>query len=105
MCATSPDAHLTHSLPFSALCRQPEGVSFTVAGETVRWQKWEFTLNFDLREGMIVRNVKYEGRPIFYRLSASEMTVPYGDPRSPVHRKSAYDFGECGAGELLPRAA
>lgn len=41
----------------------------------------------------------YDGRPIFYRLSASEMTVPYGDPRNPVHRKSAYDFGECGAGQ------
>lgn len=69
---------------------------------------------------MILRNVMYEGRPIFYRISNSgtflrfcvtstrlsidvfypaEMVVPYGDPRSPVHRKSAYDFGECGAGQ------
>lgn len=45
-------------------------------------------LNFDLREGMILRNVKYDGRPIFYRFATSEMTVPYGDPRSPGHRKS-----------------
>jgi Cu2+-containing amine oxidase len=74
-------------------------VSFTVEGERVRWQKWDFTLNFDLREGMILRNVMYDGRPIFYRMSASEMTVPYGDPRSPVHRKSAYDFGK----RLSPR--
>ncbi|KAI5480277.1 primary-amine oxidase [Pseudohyphozyma bogoriensis] len=77
---------------------QPHGVSFTVDGEIVRWQKWSFTLNFDLREGMVLRNVMYDGRPIFYRVSTSEMTVPYGDPRSPVHRKSAYDFGEAGAG-------
>lgn len=77
------------------LYRQPQGVSFTVEGELVQWQKWEFTLNFDLREGMVLRNVKYDGRPIFYRMSAAEMTVPYGDPRAPVHRKSAYDFGEC----------
>ncbi|CED83505.1 primary-amine oxidase [Phaffia rhodozyma] len=79
---------------------QPQGVSFTIEGERVRWQKWDFTLNFDLREGMILRDVKYDGRPIFYRVSTSEMTVPYGDPRSPVHRKSAYDFGEAGAGQM-----
>ncbi|ORY81288.1 primary amine oxidase [Leucosporidium creatinivorum] len=80
---------------------QPEGVSFTIAddGETVKWQKWEFRVCFDVREGMILRNVKYDGRPIFYRLALSEMTVPYGDPRAPVHRKSAFDLGECGAGQ------
>lgn len=43
---------------------------------------------------MILRNVKYDGRPIFYRVALSEMTVPYGDPRPPVHRKSAFDLGE-----------
>lgn len=48
---------------------------------------------------MILRNVVYDGRPLFYRMALSEMTVPYGDPRSPVHRKSAYDLGECGAGQ------
>lgn len=80
---------------------QPEGVSFTIAddGETVSWQKWQFRLCFDLREGMVLRNVMYDGRPIFYRLALSEMTVPYGDPRSPLQRKSAYDLGECGAGQ------
>ncbi|KAM0750784.1 primary amine oxidase [Meredithblackwellia eburnea MCA 4105] len=80
---------------------QPEGVSFSIEqdGQTVHWQKWKFTLNFDLREGMVLRNITYEGRPIFYRLALSEMTVPYGDPRSPLQRKSAYDLGEAGAGQ------
>jgi len=44
-------------------------------------------------------NVKrYDGRSIFYRLSFSEMAVPYGDPRAPYHRKQAFDFGDGGAG-------
>ncbi|BGP32212.1 hypothetical protein JCM10296v2_003992 [Rhodotorula toruloides] len=80
---------------------QPEGVSFTIAddGETIHWQKWSFKCCFDVREGMILRNVCYDGRPVFYRMALSEMTVPYGDPRAPLHRKSAFDLGECGAGQ------
>lgn len=78
---------------------QPEGVSFRVSeGEVVEWQKWRFHLDFNWREGVVLRDVTYDGRPTFYRLSLAEMTVPYGDPRVPYHRKSAYDLGEGGAG-------
>lgn len=79
---------------------QPEGVSFTVSedSEVVEWQKWRFHLDFNWREGVVLRDVTYDGRPTFYRLSLAEMTVPYGDPRVPYHRKSAYDLGEGGAG-------
>ncbi|KAE8420195.1 copper amine oxidase [Aspergillus pseudocaelatus] len=34
----------------------------------------------------------------FYRLSLSEMFVPYGDPRNPIYRKGAFDLGNVGAG-------
>ncbi|KAJ9144700.1 Amine oxidase [Pleurostoma richardsiae] len=78
---------------------QPEGASFTVTdGNCVSWQKWRFRVGFNYREGMTVHDVRYDGRPVFYRLSVSEMTVPYGDPRSPVHRKQAFDLGDAGAG-------
>lgn len=77
---------------------QPEGVSFRVENEVVEWQKWRFHLDFNWREGVVLRDVTYDGRPVFYRLSLAEMTVPYGDPRVPYHRKSAYDLGEGGAG-------
>ena len=64
--------------------RQPEGVSFKITdGEIIEWQKWRFVLNFDVREGIVLRNVCYDNRSIFYRLALSEMTVPYGDPRAP----------------------
>lgn len=78
---------------------QPEGPSFTVSdGNCVSWQKWRFRVGFNYREGMTVHDVRYDGRPVFYRLSVSEMTVPYGDPRSPFHRKQAFDLGDAGAG-------
>ncbi|KAK7915132.1 hypothetical protein PG985_012835 [Apiospora marii] len=50
------------------------------------------------REGAVLHDVCYDNRPVFYRMSFSEMTVPYGDPRPPFHRKQAFDFGDGGAG-------
>ncbi|KAI6912955.1 putative copper amine oxidase [Hortaea werneckii] len=78
---------------------QPEGPSFKVTnGNCVSWQKWRFRVGFNYREGMTIHDVRYDGRPLFYRLSISEMTVPYGDPRTPYHRKQAMDLGDAGAG-------
>ncbi|KAJ4181471.1 hypothetical protein NW767_013522 [Fusarium falciforme] len=82
---------------------QPEGASFTVTpvgetGHVLEWQKWNFFIGFNQREGMVLYNVKYDGRPLFYRLSLSDMTVPYADPRHPFHKKSAFDLGDVGAG-------
>lgn len=77
---------------------QPEGPSFSVTGRKIQWQKWEFTLGWTLREGPVLHNVTYDGRSTFWRLSMSEMTVPYMDPRSPYHRKQAFDLGDSGLG-------
>ena len=78
---------------------QPEGASFsTHADGLVEWQKWRFRLGFTPREGAVLHDVCYENRPILYRLSYSELTVPYGDPRPPYHRKQAFDLGDGGVG-------
>ncbi|PPJ59462.1 hypothetical protein CBER1_02401 [Cercospora berteroae] len=81
---------------------QPEGASFSVeeqgTSSIVRWQKWEMRVGFNQREGMVVHNVQYEGRQLFYRLALSDMNIPYADPRAPFHRKSAFDLGDAGAG-------
>lgn len=49
-------------------------------------------------------NVSYtdkgKERPIFYRASLAEMTVPYGDPSPHHYRKNAFDVGEYGIGSL-----
>ncbi|KAH8695338.1 copper amine oxidase [Talaromyces proteolyticus] len=85
---------------------QPEGVSFDVQdGSLVSWQKWSFRVGFNWREGMTVHDVRYDGRKVFYRLSLSEMTVPYSDPRSPLHRRQAFDLGDAGAGSCANQLA
>ncbi|OQO01168.1 hypothetical protein B0A48_13411 [Cryoendolithus antarcticus] len=81
---------------------QPEGTSFNVSQQgtshVIDWQKWSFRVGFNLREGMVLYNVKYSGRDLFYRLSLSDMNIPYADPRHPFHKKSAFDLGDAGAG-------
>ena len=77
---------------------QPEGASFTIDDGLVEWQRWRFRLSFTPREGAVLHDVTYQDRPVFYRLSFSELTVPYGDPRPPFHRKQAFDFGDGGVG-------
>jgi primary-amine oxidase len=78
---------------------QPEGPSFRVTDESlVEWQKWSFRVSFNPREGAVLHDVHYDGRSIMYRMSISEMSVPYADARPPFHRKQAFDFGDGGAG-------
>ncbi|KAI0015095.1 copper amine oxidase [Xylariomycetidae sp. FL0641] len=78
---------------------QPEGASFTVHDDNlVEWQKWRFRVGFTPREGAVLHDVCYDNRPVLYRVSFSEMTVPYGDPRPPFQRKQAFDFGDGGIG-------
>ncbi|KAM0273924.1 hypothetical protein ACHAQH_008128 [Verticillium albo-atrum] len=80
---------------------QPEGASFTVHKDNlVEWQKWRFRLGFTPREGAVIHDLCYDNRPIIYRLSYSELTVPYGDPRPPFHRKQAFDLGDAGFGRV-----
>ena len=85
---------------------QPEGPSFSVSDDNlVEWQKWRFRLGFNPREGATLHDIHYDGRSVMYRLSFSEMTVPYGDPRPPFHRKQAFDFGDGGAGRAANNLA
>ena len=83
---------------------QPEGPSFTVNDHEIAWQKWNIRIGFNPREGLVLYNVTYtdqgEERPIFYRASLAEMTVPYGDPQAHHYRKNAFDVGEYGIGSL-----
>lgn len=81
---------------------QTEGASFTVTqqgtSQVIHWQKFSFRMGFNQREGMVLYDVRYEGRSLFYRLSLSDMNIPYSDPRHPFHKKSAFDLGDAGAG-------
>jgi primary-amine oxidase len=50
---------------------QPEGVSYRVEGNKVFWQKWQFRVNFNAREGLVLNQIGYEDkgrvRPILYQ--------------------------------------
>jgi primary-amine oxidase len=83
---------------------QPDGPSFVVEGNLVRWQKWSLRVGMDPLEGLVLYTVGYEDggkvRPILHRASVSEMVVPYGHP-GPMHAwKSAFDAGEWGLGRM-----
>ncbi|KAK3984250.1 putative copper amine oxidase [Cladorrhinum sp. PSN332] len=98
-----PEAHTLRSDLKPLRVAQPEGASFTVEsfsdlGRTIKWQKWDFKVGFNQREGCVLYDVHYDNKPLFYRLSLSDMSIPYADPRNPFHRKSAFDLGDVGAG-------
>jgi primary-amine oxidase len=83
---------------------QPDGPSFSVEGNLVRWQKWSLRIGMDPLEGLVLHTVGYEDggrvRPVVFRAAISEMVVPYGDP-GPMHSwKSAFDAGEWGLGRM-----
>ncbi len=84
---------------------QPEGPSFAVEGNLVRWQKWQFRVGFHVRDGLILHTIGYEDggrlRSIIHRASMAEMVVPYGDPRGGAFRRNAFDTGEYGVGQFL----
>ena len=83
---------------------QPDGPSFTVDGNFVQWQKWQFRITFDPFEGLVLHQVAYEDgdrvRPIVHRVSISEMVVPYGEPGPGQGWKNAFDAGEWGLGRM-----
>lgn len=83
---------------------QPEGSSFELRGNEVRWQNWRFRYALHPREGLVLYTVGYEDqgklRSILYRGSLSEMVVPYGDPSAGWFIRNAFDEGEYGVGTL-----
>jgi primary-amine oxidase len=90
--------------PKPLVITQPNGASFAIAGQEIRWQKWRFRYTMHPREGLVLQTVGYEDegrvRPILYRASLSEMAVPYGDPDKNWRWRSAFDVGEYGMGRL-----
>jgi primary-amine oxidase len=83
---------------------QPEGPSFTVNGDEVKWQNWTFHVRLDPRVGPVISTVTFNDhgniRKIMYRGNLGGMTVPYGDPSVGWYFKSYMDSGEYGVGNL-----
>jgi len=79
---------------------QPEGVSFSIEGRHLTWDKWSVVIGFNAREALTLHDLRYDGRPIMYRASIVEMVVPYGSPDNGHFRKHVFDIGEYGIGKL-----
>ncbi len=80
---------------------QPDGPSFTVDGDLVSWEGWQFRVGFDAREGLVLHQLGINGRPVVYRASVAEMVVPYADPSPVRFWQNYFDAGEYKLGEQV----
>lgn len=96
----NPSGYRQDATPYNVT--QPEGVSFKMTGNIMEWSNFKFHIGFNYREGIVLSDMTYNDhgneRPLFHRISLSEMIVPYGCPDFPHQRKHALDIGEYGAG-------
>lgn len=83
---------------------QPQGKSFQINGNEIKWQGWQFRYLMHPRDGLVLYLVNYNDgenvRPVLYRASLSEMVVPYGDPNPNWTFRNAFDVGEYSLGLL-----
>ncbi|MEN9251080.1 MAG: primary-amine oxidase [Thermostichales cyanobacterium BF3_bins_165] len=82
----------------------PNGASYRINGNEITWQGWKFRYLMHPREGLVLYTVRYQDgnqeRPVLYRVSLSEMVVPYGDPDETWYFRNAFDVGEYNFGLL-----
>jgi len=79
---------------------QPEGVSFTMDGHAIAWDKWTLAIGFNPRDGLILHDIRWDGRPIVRRAALAELVVPYGSPERGHYRQNIFDIGEYGFGKF-----
>ena len=91
------------------LITQPDGPSFTLDGNLLRWQNWSLRIGFNYREGMTLHTVRYRDgdreRSVAHRMSFAEMIVPYRDSSADHYRRTAFDIGEWGLGFMTTSLA
>ncbi|MCP2004667.1 monoamine oxidase [Buttiauxella ferragutiae ATCC 51602] len=83
---------------------EPEGKNYTITGDTIHWQNWDFHLRLNSRVGPILSTVTYNDngnkRKVMYEGSLGGMIVPYGDPDVGWYFKAYLDAGDYGMGTL-----
>ncbi|MGY1580909.1 primary-amine oxidase [Streptomyces sp. MN13] len=79
---------------------QPEGVSFSVEDNLVRWENWTLRLGYNVREGLTLHDISFfdksrdRHRSVIHRASIAEMIVPYADPSPTRFWQNYFDQGE-----------
>ncbi len=83
---------------------EPEGKNYTITGDTIHWNNWDFHLRLDSRVGPILSTVTWNDngtkRKVMYEGSLGGMIVPYGDPDVGWYFKAYLDAGDYGMGTL-----
>lgn len=83
---------------------EPEGKNYTIRGNTIHWQNWDFHVAMDSRVGLTLSTVSYNDkgtkRKVLYQGNLGGMIVPYGDPDVGWYFKAYLDSGEYGMGTL-----
>lgn len=83
---------------------EPEGKNYTITGDTIHWQNWDFHLRLNSRVGPILSTVTWNDngvkRKVMYEGSLGGMIVPYGDPDIGWYFKAYLDSGDYGMGTL-----
>lgn len=87
---------LATRLMFFACCVAAAAVSSAqgVPGNPVKWEKWAFTWQVLPRQGVVLRQVAFDGRSVLKFAAVAEVFVPYdaGEPR-PMDQK-LHPFGQ-----------
>lgn len=83
---------------------EPEGKNYTITGNSIHWQNWDFHVRLDSRVGPVLSTLTYDDkgkkRKIMYEGNLGGMIVPYGDPDAGWYFKAYLDSGEYGMGTL-----
>jgi primary-amine oxidase len=95
--------------PFKRLSTsQPDGPSYQIHGQEIRWHRWRFRYSMDPLQGLKLYHVRYDDpatgsqeRSILYQISLAEMLVPYGGLGKAWTFRNAFDVGEYGLGKTL----
>src|ERR1051326_8684558 len=79
-------------------------VNFAVEGNEIRWANWRLRFDFNVREGLVLRQVRFDDegkeRAILARASVSEVMSRYGDPGRAWPWMEFLDEGNFGLGRL-----
>lgn len=88
------------SNPVSSI--QKGGSNIMMDGQKIQWFNWEFRWNFDPVHALQIYDASFidngKKRSVLYKLSLSEMVVPYGDTNENWAFRNAFDVGEYGLG-------
>ncbi|ETX29902.1 tyramine oxidase [Roseivivax isoporae] len=94
------DMELRESVTRAGLAQEGAG-NVTVDGSRVTWDMWSFRWRIDKRPGVVLSDIRADGREVLYQAHLSEVFVPYMDPSEGWYWRTYMDSGEYGFGIFL----